>query len=44
MKPLIAGNWKMYLDRGQGRALAQALLRSLPTPLESADVAVFPPF
>jgi triosephosphate isomerase len=34
----------MYMDRGQGRALAQALLRSLPAPLENADVAVFPPF
>ncbi len=44
MKPLIAGNWKMYLDRSRGRALAEALQRSLPTPLESADVAVFPPF
>jgi triosephosphate isomerase len=44
MKPLIAGNWKMYLDRGRGRALAEALQRSLPTPLESADVALFPPF
>ena len=44
MKPLIAGNWKMHLDRGQGRALAQALLRSLPAPLDSADVALFPPF
>jgi len=44
MKPLIAGNWKMFLDRGQGRALAQALLRSLPAPLNNADVAVFPPF
>jgi triosephosphate isomerase len=44
MKPLIAGNWKMYLDRGRARALAEALLRSLPTPLEYADVALFPPF
>jgi len=44
MKPLVAGNWKMYKDRGAARALATSLVRSLPDPLESADVALFPPF
>ncbi|MHC4550106.1 MAG: triose-phosphate isomerase [Planctomycetota bacterium] len=44
MKPLVAGNWKMYMDRAGARDLARALLRSLPSPLETADVALFPPF
>ena len=44
MKPLVAGNWKMHLTRAEAKALAQALLRSLPAPLENADVALFPPF
>jgi len=44
VKPLIAGNWKMHLDRGGARALATELLRSLPAPLEDAEVALFPPF
>jgi triosephosphate isomerase len=44
MKPLIAGNWKMHLDRAGARALAESLVRSLPAPLEAADVALFPPF
>ena len=44
MKPLIAGNWKMHLDRAGARALAATLARGIPTPLESADVALFPPF
>ena len=44
MKPLVAGNWKMHLDRAGARALATALLRSLPAPLEAAEVALFPPF
>jgi len=44
VKPLIAGNWKMHLDRGGARALATELLRSLPAPLEAAEVALFPPF
>ena len=34
----------MHLDRGAARALATELLRSLPAPLEAADVALFPPF
>lgn len=44
MKPLVAGNWKMHLSRAEGKALAQALLRSLPAPLEGVDVALFPSF
>jgi len=44
VKPLVAGNWKMHLDRAGARALATALLRSLPAPLEAAEVALFPPF
>ncbi len=44
MKPLVAGNWKMHLDRAGARALAAELMRSLPAPLEAAEVAVFPPF
>jgi triosephosphate isomerase len=44
VKPLVAGNWKMHLDRAGARALAGELMRSLPAPLETADVAVFPPF
>jgi triosephosphate isomerase len=44
MKPLIAGNWKMHLNRAGARALAEELMRGLPTPLDHADVAVFPPF
>ncbi|MCK6459906.1 MAG: triose-phosphate isomerase [Planctomycetes bacterium] len=44
MKPLVAGNWKMHLDRAGARALANDLMRSLPAPLEAAEVAVFPPF
>jgi triosephosphate isomerase len=44
MKPLVAGNWKMNLLRAEGAALARAILRSLPAPLEHADVALFPPF
>lgn len=44
MKPLVAGNWKMHFDRAGARALAGDLMRSLPAPLEAAEVAVFPPF
>jgi triosephosphate isomerase len=44
MKPLVAGNWKMHLTRAEGAELGRALLRSLPTTLENADVALFPPF
>jgi len=44
MKPLVAGNWKMHLTRGGARDLAATLVRSLPTPLDAADVALFPPF
>jgi len=44
MKPLIAGNWKMHLDRARARTLAGTLARGIPTPLERADVALFPPF
>ena len=44
MKPLVAGNWKMHKNRADAKVLADALLRSLPSPLEAADVALFPPF
>ncbi|MHC4957518.1 MAG: triose-phosphate isomerase [Planctomycetota bacterium] len=44
MKPLVAGNWKMHMSRAEGVELARALVRSLPDPLESADVALFPPY
>jgi triosephosphate isomerase len=44
VKPLVAGNWKMHLDRAGARALATSLMRSLPAPLETCDVALFPPF
>jgi triosephosphate isomerase (TIM) len=44
VKPLVAGNWKMHLDRAGARALASDLMRSLPAPLEAAEVAVFPAF
>ena len=44
MKPLVAGNWKMHLTRAEGAELGRALLRSMPTTLENAEVALFPPF
>jgi triosephosphate isomerase len=44
VKPLIAGNWKMHLDRAAARSLASDLMRHLPAPLEAAEVAVFPAF
>ncbi len=44
MKPLVAGNWKMHLDRAGARLLAAELMRSLPAPLDAAEVAVFPAF
>jgi triosephosphate isomerase len=44
MTPLIAGNWKMNMTRGEAHALADGILRGLPQTLEGADVAVFPPF
>jgi len=44
MRPLIAGNWKMHKSRAEAQALATALVRGLPNPLEGIDVAVFPPF
>jgi len=43
MKPLVAGNWKMHKTRAEAAALARELVRRLPTPLESAEVALFPP-
>jgi len=44
MKPLVAGNWKMHLNRAEATALAGELVRGLPQPLEKADVALFPPY
>ncbi len=43
-RPLIAGNWKMNCNRAEGATLARELFRGLPAPLETADVALFPPF
>ncbi len=43
-RPLIAGNWKMNCNRAEGATLARELFRGLPTPLGTADVALFPPF
>jgi triosephosphate isomerase len=43
LKPYIAGNWKMNLDRRGAVALAQALCAEVGRP-GSVDVAVFPPF
>jgi len=44
MKPLVAGNWKMHKRRDGAAELARALVRSLPDPLDRADVALFPPY
>ncbi|MDP1562929.1 MAG: triose-phosphate isomerase [Pirellulaceae bacterium] len=41
-RPLIAGNWKMNLNRAQSVALAREIAAGLNGSL-SADVAVFPP-
>jgi triosephosphate isomerase len=43
LKPYIAGNWKMNLDRAGAVALARALRAELGKP-GGVDVAVFPPF
>lgn len=40
---LIAGNWKMNLDRGRSLALVQGLVESLRN-TSNVDVAVCPPF
>ncbi|MEM8884986.1 MAG: triose-phosphate isomerase, partial [Planctomycetota bacterium] len=44
MHPLIAGNWKMNLNRAEAHELAAALVHGLPQPLEGIDVAIFPTF
>jgi triosephosphate isomerase len=41
-RPLIAGNWKMNLDRAGAVALAMAIAREAPS-AGDADLAVFPP-
>jgi triosephosphate isomerase len=41
--PLIAGNWKMYLDRGAGKALAQALVEGTAD-VEERDMLLCPSF
>lgn len=43
LKPYIAGNWKMNLDRKGAVALARALRAEVGEPGD-VDVAVFPPF
>ena len=41
-RPLIAGNWKMNLDRAQATALAEAIAQRSGK-IKGADLAVFPP-
>ncbi|MDA1010978.1 MAG: triose-phosphate isomerase [Chloroflexi bacterium] len=41
-KPVVGGNWKMNLNRGEARALLDALRTSLGS-AEGVDVIVFPP-
>src|SRR5438046_1603133 len=41
-RPLIAGNWKMNLDRASAVTLAQAIVAGMKGQ-ESAEVAVCPP-
>ena len=41
-RPLIAGNWKMNLDRAGAVALAEALTQRSKS-IDAADLAVFPP-
>ncbi len=42
-RPLIAGNWKMNLNRAEAVALATAVAEGSRA-IEYADLAVFPPF
>jgi len=42
-RPLIAGNWKMNLDRAASVALAEGVAKATAG-VDSADVAVCPPF
>ncbi|MBX3415030.1 MAG: triose-phosphate isomerase [Pirellulales bacterium] len=42
-KPLIAGNWKMNLDRQRGVELSQAVAAGVKSP-DKVDVAYCPPF
>ena len=41
-RPLVAGNWKMYLDRTRARAVARAVSESCRS--DRVDVALFPAF
>ena len=41
---LVAGNWKMNLDRAAGVSLAQGLAKHAATPSEGVDVLVCPPY
>lgn len=44
-RPLVAGNWKMNLNHLEAIGLVQKIVFSLtPKELETAEVAVFPPF
>jgi len=44
-KPLIAGNWKMNLDRGRSLALVQGLVESLRNKdYDAVEIVVIPPF
>src|SRR4051794_18266385 len=42
-QPLIAGNWKMYLDVGKAIKLTESLL-AVVEEIEDREVAIFPPF
>jgi triosephosphate isomerase (TIM) len=42
-RPLIAGNWKMNLDRAGAVALAATIAKKAPS-LPQVDLAVFPPY
>ena len=42
-RPLIAGNWKMHLDRAGAVALATAVVQRTRE-LDSVEIAVCPPF
>lgn len=44
MKKLMAANWKMYKTLAEGRATAEALVRSLNNLPQDREVLIFPPF
>jgi triosephosphate isomerase len=44
IKPLIAGNWKMYKTAGESLDFVRQLMATLGGPLNDRDVAIAPPF